>query len=396
MKNLKSAVIGVLAGFWLLTAAHASEMKISGSARVRSEFRRNDDFASPVGDTKASIGSRFRLGFSFEPREDLGVFIQPQFSKTWGLVDAAGAATSGAANDTELDAHQAYIRVTPWENVDFTIGRQELTYGDELVIGKLDWSNVGRSFDAVRARFGRGSGWADVFGAKLTESNAAAGGVGDKDLVGVYSSWDLGEWAREADLYVLYMSDETGVADPNLAAGGLRLKSKPSDFDYRAEITVEDGIEYQGDFEWGYEFSSERKLRLAVEYFRASADYNQLFPTAHKWLGIADFFSRRNISGFRLGGSADLGGGFGLLADGHYSLRTDTARPAFRYSGAPYGSAGTAAPIASELDLILSYKANDNLGLALGGSVVLPGIYLKDNHGPDSGAFLYAQMLATF
>ena len=93
---------------------------------------------------------------------------------------------------------------------------------------------------------------------------------------------------------------------------------------------------------------------------------------------------------------ADLGSGFGLLADGHYFLRTDTARPAFRYTGASYGSAGSAAPIATELDLILSYKANDNLGLAFGGGAVLPGTYLKDNLGPDSGVFLYAQMVATF
>src|SRR3990167_10125767 len=116
MKNMRSIVIGVLAGSWLLAAAHAGEMKVSGSARIRSEFRRNDDFTSPVGDTKASIGSRFRLDFSFAPREDLGVFIQPQFTKVWGLADATGAATSGSVNDTELDAHQTYVRVTHWEN----------------------------------------------------------------------------------------------------------------------------------------------------------------------------------------------------------------------------------------------------------------------------------------
>jgi hypothetical protein len=204
----------------------------------------------------------------------------------------------------------------------------------------------------------------------------------------MYSSWDLGSWAREGDLYVF--------TDSDLVTGGIRLKSKPSDFDYRAEVTLQDGAEYQGDLEWGYEVVNDPRLRLAVEYFRASADYNQLFPTGHKWLGIGDFFSRRNITGFRVGVSADLGRGFDLSADGHYFLRTDASRPAFRYGGAPYGAAGGASAIASEFDLLLGYKANENLGLALGGSLVLPGSYLKENHGPDSGSFFYAQLVAGF
>jgi hypothetical protein len=53
----------------------------------------------------------------------------------------------------------------------------------------------------------------------------------------------------------------------------------------------------QYDIELGYALLF-KNSRLSAEYFSVSEDFNQLFPTAHKWLGYAGLFKRQNIKGF--------------------------------------------------------------------------------------------------
>ena len=45
------------------------------------------------------------------------------------------------------------------------VGRQELAYGDERVLGVSDWSTVGRTMDAAKLRLVPDEFWVDAFAA---------------------------------------------------------------------------------------------------------------------------------------------------------------------------------------------------------------------------------------
>src|SRR5882762_9046582 len=64
-----------------------------------------------------------------------------------------------------MDLHQAFVRIGNPQLFPFIakIGRQELSYGDERLIGISDWTNVRRTFDAAKLRYEVEGFWIDAF-----------------------------------------------------------------------------------------------------------------------------------------------------------------------------------------------------------------------------------------
>ncbi|NJL25059.1 MAG: alginate export family protein [Calothrix sp. SM1_5_4] len=149
--------------------------------------------------------------------------------------------------------------------------------------------------------------------------------------------------------------------------------------------------ELQFDLEAGWTFLEESKARVFVGYFDASENFDQLFPTAHKWLGYADLFSRRNISGYRAGVTAGVLEKLSASLEYHRFQRHKNSAPAYKFNGTAYGATGDARDIADELDLVLNYKLEDDLSIEVGASRVEPLGYLKDGAGSDSASFYYIQ-----
>jgi hypothetical protein len=276
-------------------------------------------------------------------------------------------------------------------------GRQELNYGDQLVVGGVGWHNTGRSFDAIKFNKTSSLGSTDLFLSKITQTSNS---TSDADFYGFYHAFNFDlKWFKVIDIYSFYNSDRTAGSLTRVAAHGARLKSKVDRFDYRAEGTFQKtsrGDEKQYDLELGWTFSDKSKFRGSVEGFYASEGYAQLYPTAHKWLGIADFFSRRNIQGVRVGLSRKLAKKWSAKFDFHEFRRTSDQAGAYNFSGTSFGTTGTEKKIAKEYDFTATYAAEDNLKFAFGYAYVDTGKYLEANAGSDHGYFFFAQMLATF
>lgn len=386
--------------------AMASETTVGGSARVRTEFRDNADFDHVRGDSLSSTHTRIRLDYGFKPNDMVQVFVQPQYTKVWGepkYVPSGAAAntstgTSGSTYDSELSVHQAFVSYVPVENLTFTVGRKELNYGDQLLVGGVGWNPVGRAFDLALANYKLSFGSVDLFSSKVKDMNVSSSGPGDKDLAGLYVSSRLGDAFQNVDAYSFCSKDSTGTIQTRTAAYGVRLKSPVGPFDYRVEYTFESvkgtlrtSDENQLDAELGYLILEGQKLRLSAEYFAASDDFDQLYPTGHKWLGYADLFSRRNISGYRVGVSAAPMEKLTLALDYHQFSRTDTNAPAYNLGGVGYGTAGDAKSIGQEWDLVAGYKLPGDVQLEAGAARVEPGTYIKDNRNADLVSFYYVQ-----
>jgi hypothetical protein len=428
------SLLALLAAFSAVAdEALLKNFQVNGWGFVRHETKKDADYDSSVKDKTDFTQTRINVSVKADLAENYGyVFIAPQFSKISGQNEFAASSattnssngTSGSLYDSRFDMHEAYFAIKPThdDNLFIFAGRQEVAYGDHLVLGSVPWHRIGRSFDGVKGRYSFAENFnLDAFTMKLQENNAAATspnlGQQDAKLHGAYLVGNLGKNATNADLYALKKENQgTSTAagtfqnafkDTN--AFGARFKSKIGDsaFDYRVEGTLQRVIlitddsakngEYQLDLEvgWAIPFYGSR---LAFEYFDSTRDYDQLFPTAHKFLGYADQFSRRNIKGQVVHFSTKPYDKVTFHADYHLFQRHDKNRGAYNFAGTSLGTTGSSRDIAKELDLIVGYDFTKSLQLSYGYSIVTPGKYIKDQNSSKTSDtnWSYLQLLARF
>lgn len=399
------------------TYAANENITISGQARVRGELKTDSDYQSKVADRKSFTASRFRLNFLAKPTDSkVSVFFQPQFTKTWGqkevnavdgLVGASDISSGANLNDTGLDVHQAYLDYAIFDSLSLRAGRQEYNLGDQLVIGGVGWHNVARSFDAATMTYTLNENHKLLgFRGKVIDENISSAALGDFNVYGLYYMGNFGKFAKNLDLYVIDKADHRGT-DADTYVFGTRLKSKVGAIDYRFETNFQNGRivtgtnrqhgEYQYDFELGYTLDS-IKTRFAVEIFDSSKHYDQIMPTAHKWLGFADQFSRRNIKGYVFHVKTNVVENLTVMLDYHMFSRHDTDFGAYNFGGTSLGTTKKSKKIADEIDLILKYSVDKNLKLMAGHSIVSPGKYLKDQNAAqkDATGWSFFQILANF
>lgn len=396
--------------------ALSESISLSGQARVRGEIKTDSDYQSKIADRKSFTASRFRLNFKANPNgSKASAFFQPQFTKIWGQnevtpVDGGATTTSqssGALNNTGLDVHQAYLDYSIVDSLVLRAGRQEFNLGDQLVVGGVGWHNTARSFDAGALTYTLNENHKIMaLRGKLVDENISSADLGDFNLYGLYYMGSFGKFAKNLDLYILDKADHRTASDTDIYVFGLRAKSKINAFDYRFETNFQNGRkiggkrkhgEYQYDLEVG--FTLEKiKARFALEYFDSSKDYDQIMPTAHKWLGYADQFSRRNIKGYVLHAKTGIFDKITFLFDYHVFERHDTDFGAYNFGGASLGTTGKSKKIANEMDFIFKYSVDKNMKIAAGYSIVSPGKYLKDQNvnQKDKTNWSFVQLLANF
>jgi len=334
--------------------------------------------------------------------------LMPQSTGVW---DVGGTGMT----DAGFGMHEGFIQIAG-DGFRLDAGRFEMSYGDELMIGNYDWIETGRSFDGMRLHIApRAAGYfVDVFSTWMRDGLATSStlgglgglggvsaarkpfGAGDMIFSGVYAG--LGHLIADdmdLDAYVLSLVQPRTPTDPGLNGDtgylfsfGLRSKRRIGIFDARAEGGVQYGqapvtgnsiLAFSGDVELGVHVADDH-LRIAVEGLYASGDdpntpdvegWNQLFPTAHKWLGVADIIGgRTNIMGGALHLAVKANDRLTLNLDGHGFLRPETGPGVDSYAG-------------TELDLGANYGLGRGLALRTNYSVFLP-------NGSNDGSTLYA------
>ncbi|NCN95792.1 MAG: hypothetical protein GW917_03645, partial [Bdellovibrionales bacterium] len=127
-------------------------VKQDGEFRFRHE---NYDIYSGRSDKVDFTTLRLRFGLDFDLGEDRHVYISPQAVKGFGELNPETQSngstsfrqTSGDQYDKELDFYEAYASV-PVGPMRFKVGRQVLSYGENVMIGDRNWTPRGQAFDA--------------------------------------------------------------------------------------------------------------------------------------------------------------------------------------------------------------------------------------------------------
>ena len=398
----------------------------------------NTDFISGLADSREATYLREKIHVGYKASPWISAFVEGR---------DATAHVDPKAEDS-FDLFQAYLTLGNSKEFPLTaqIGRQELSYGDQRFVGKGDWNNTGRSFDAIKLRMENSFGWVDAFTSRvvLTDDNNYNVSNDYDYFSGIYAaSKQLMPW-QETQVY--FLARNYGQKAPNALSPGIPgspatqrdiytlgtlWKSNPDRFcgwDYSMELALQFGSVYNvmqdarldqqshavfldTGYTWKDAWGTPR-VGLGYEY--GSGDGNStdskvetlenLFGTQHRPYGLMDLAGARNMHIPKLEFSVKPAKGLSFSIDYLTFILADTSDLFYPESGGGrsgngYGinpSAGSY--VGSELDIYASYTFTKWANYQIGYGHFFTSDYINDSVGSAAtdADWFYTQLTLTF
>lgn len=342
---------------------------------------------------------RTRIGMRAAPAEGVRLLFQLQDSRVYGVT------TSSAAGNPDItDLHQAYVDLsTHWRNAELTtrVGRQEVAFGNERLVGPVGWSNTGRTFDGARvllapsaAGAASGPAWsATLFVATVDErgrhfgpppSAAGQGSPADRAVAGAWLTRAKKDGTVDVTLLYDGGAKYRSFSESNRYTLDARFRSRaaaPLGFDveaawqggsqqYAPSATSSRGQDvsaWLASARFGALPAAGRRSTALLGADVLSGDdapadgayhaFNTMYATNHPFYGIMDLFldpaARTNDAGL-----VDVFGSVSREINARTSLRADLHRFAVQ--------AGKAGEIGWELDAVAPIRLSSAASLELG------------------------------
>jgi hypothetical protein len=325
-----------------------------------------------------------------------------------------------AERDGPIDLHQAFVTIGNHKEfpLSLKLGRQELVYGDQRLLGHLRWNNNARTFDALKVRWQNRYFGVDVFTGGLVyndHDNLNQSNSQDR-LSGAYFNFPTAAKNEIVEAYLFQRKVDRAIATDNwtgisapfrfpgaqdLYTAGLRVRSKPLAYDawdYGVELMHQFGeravvapgatvaaalaaplldqdawaFVLQGGYTWT---EHPWQPRLGILYSYASGDksstdgasqtFQNLFATTHLHYGYMDLNSLQTLHDLRLVLSAKPRSNLSLAAEIHFQQLARTSDYWYNVAGVPRNF--TTAAVGSGR----GYRINPSYSRALGTEVDL-------------------------
>jgi len=390
------------------------DVTLSGEVRVRSEL---DARTSDSGTDHATL-LRTRLGALAKPSEQVSVFIQLSDSRVFG--EEANTLTDATAD--RLDVHQAWLAWNPQPNLTLTVGRQELAFADERLVGAVNWTNVSRAFDGARLNVRSGEWTLDGFAMSLDEQAAllatgldprvnADSTASDRSLFGLWAATGHFELFALGDMNATDGPDRSDIDRYTIGGrartqhGNVALQATGA---YQVGDQTQTGIPRQdlqaffGSAAANYLLTGSLRGQIGVQADYLSGDesplddtfggFNTLYATNHKFYGFMDLF----LDLPRQTGDLGLVDVMfrAMIRPNVWTIKADL----HHFSLAEKNPAGDKA-IGVELDLTASGKLIGGLGIQAGYSLFSPSAAAKVSPiglREDTLHWAYVQLFARF
>lgn len=398
---------------WLLPIQEVNRslpswLELGGEYRARLEGQNGMKF----GKTNDSyVLSRLRLNLLVKPARWFSLFGETQDSRIF----LNEHLPNGLPYQNTWEIRQAYVELGSSTEgaIDVIAGRQVFEFGGKRLIGPSNWSNTGRTFDAIRLDLHQPGYQVSLFASSVV---IGRNGVIDhhtqgNNLHGIYSTFSHLVPRAGIEAYVLWRlapPDEALTQDPvpgalNEVTTGFRWTGEiPAGFDYEVEMARQSGslgsksiAAWAGHWEFGKTFrKATGSPRLFAESNYASgtsnpnggawSTFDQIYPSGHDKLGFADQVGWRNVVQVRVGFEEKAGKKWKLkqtYEDFWLATKGDGL----------YGNSGklsiAAAPMATsrhigrEIDVTAEYQANRAMTFGFGYAHLFAGQFLKETSG---------------
>ncbi len=393
------------------------------SGQYRSRWEAKDGLSFSTGDDGYLL-SRLWVGMQIRPTKWLTIFGQTQDARVF----ANNLIPSKPPYQNTFDIHQAYVRIgqreTGW--ADLEVGRQELALGSSRLIGVSHWLNTPRVFDAVRLGLHRDGVRVDLFSSSVVQNRDGVidhHSQGD-NVHGVFGSFynvipkaalePYFFWRLESARFTPTEISKSGHLDEKTF--GFRLiGSLPAHWDYETEMVKQLGSlgnnsiqAWAGYWTIGRRFEDMAgKPRPYIQYNYASGDNNpsdrtngtfdQLYPSAHDRMGLADLIGWRNVRNLQVGLFLEQNRRWSWKFVYHNNWLATNRDGLYTASGALVvrpAMRDVSRYIGAELDAQANYRWNSALDFGVGYAHLFTGMFL--NQTTDGKDFNYPYVVATY
>jgi len=385
-----------------LNAELPNWLKLGGEIRTRAEGFENGAFKPNNNDLY--LLTRFRIDLTIKPTDWLKIFAEGQDARVFGKNQNPPVSPY---QDT-MNLRQAYVELGTGETWDLKVGRQELNFGEQRLVGSLNWLNTARSFNAAIGALNFNSVTVQGFVSSvvdITQDGVFHHNTPGNDLHGIYTTFNKLVPKATFEPYWFWRLSHAGkselgkVGKIDLSTFGFRLAGAlPQQFEYSIEADRQIGTRstdsiaaWAGHWQVARALSSNGwKPKLSAEYNFASGDgtkgdgvthtFDPMYPTPHDKYGLADQVGWRNIHDLRAGIEVIPQTKWRLqanyqswwLANSHDALYAVNGNA---FAVLPSGNGGT--HVGQELDAQGFYSWNRQTLFGFGVGHIFPGEFLK-------------------
>jgi hypothetical protein len=363
------------------------------------------DFSNATNDNSVATMFRGGLGVGAKLKEKVSLYVGMDFAGTWG------STTSTYTNDTPTTPtlQEAYIDglYSKYLNMGTRIGRFEMEYGDEYVIGRTEFAQATTFFDGIRfTRNMEKSGFSyDVFAAKLVDGNKSSVAASPNDSVymagfygnyyGVEGKAGVPGGVEPYYIWVWNGQQAPGTTTPtprDTHTGGFRWFGEKSSKDHAGVgWDVDANMQYFKELMWStdsrvhYTLTNSRYKPVVFGQFAYAAGdhdgvsgYNPLWQDGHARYGYGDVFTFSNLEVFGAGVHLTPAENWMWGIEGR---SIHQARSTVLNSGKQ---------LAWDYDLVVKHKYSDNVDVELAYS------YVVMRTAADNVQRLYLQVTVSF
>lgn len=387
----------------------SSDWKFTGLAQVISQMD-GKDFSDDTHPLFYNI-MKFRVGAEKTLFDKIDFKLELQDSRIMG-------SEAGATNNLHnLDLFQGYISIKDIANTPLSlqIGRFQMQYGSERVIGRSFWHMNERVFDGFRLKYHTKNFKADFFNIIHTNSTDYVLKIFPRGLYsypaetaygyGVYGLWtqtQLNE-NNKLDVFGIMEADEHKNTAENIDMtrntigfnyfGNFGPLSAVVEFAF--QVGSKKGDTYVNDTTTSYDkdinaYMANFKLDYKMKPAKITLGYNMISGTdpnddkeintysnylasKHKFFGLMDYFlvigkgtANLGLNDIYLGVSyKDLMKGLSASLTGHYFTSKQTSKTELSDLG-------------QEIDLVFNYKILKGSSIKFGGGLFMPGDLMKE------------------
>jgi hypothetical protein len=418
IKLSKSIFFGIVVSVVSLNSAQA-QLTATGQIRERTEVRSGQGTLLKEGEKAALFNSqRTRLNLGFTGYR-FKAFMALQDVRVWGQ-DASTINKSTTEANNGLLFHEAWAEISlndtisSIQNLSVKLGRQEISYDDQKVIGALDWLQQARRHDAIVLKFAN-KGWIADAGVAFNQNKElntntifngtnAAYSAGTNGIGALYKSFQYLYVARKfffGDISFLFFKDDfnkytnttTGTTTTKLYEEGVWSRNTTGFYfntNPSRKLNLTGSVYHQGGHDKdGRKLSANlgsitatyqlgRKLFVGpgIDYLSGTDGtqaatatstsnlFDPLYGTPHKFWGTMDYF----YAGSGFGKQGLLNYFFKIKYNAKDNLSFTADLHAFEAANKlSNGAGGTLSPyLGTEIDLIVKYNLTKLINLEVG------------------------------
>ena len=400
----------------------AAWLSLGGHVRARAE--RDDNFLGGGPGVRTDNFGLLRTHLHADLRvgTHLRAFVEGRIATARGR-DLPGGIRAVDRDDADLVNAFAEVRGLAIAGMQWAVrvGRQEMLFGRERLVGPLDWVNARRAFQGAVLEGRAGAYTLTAFATHPVTVVPAGMNVPDVHTAfwGAQLTSAPRGGPRVSDLYVLVKgSDAVGLVPftQRVTFGGRTLAAIS---DSRLSYELEGGAQFgatgntaiaaymlASDLTASWKGRWAPSLTLGADYASGTGPgsaaqtgtWDQLYPTGHPFLGFADVLGRRNVIEERVVAQASATSTVRVRASLHAFQRASTSDGIYDATGAALRGTGasTSGDIGGETDLTAQWRIGRHLRLDGGIGRFDPGAFFRDTGAALPFTWGFFSVTATF